>query len=394
MDKAAMQHDGSSYESLPSGLGAASFGPSDQVFEDLPSFPTASEQPEQASPDPVFITPSPLAFEALMDPSAGLATAAGERNSESSPSRSSASAEPDGATFGDVSYMAGPSLAASAEMPGRSEQGEQSTLQLSGLSEEQTAPETSHHTAASQQPPVCEGTPLGEAAQSRGEASAEHPAYTLAAFSLGYDQARAECTAAVATGQQPGLGSIASVPPGPSMSEAADQASPLTSAAISLKHDLAETELMAEHEDIQGTMPVLAMDAGLAPDPELLAAEANFQPTDIIDSATAAQVLPQQASDLAVQLLDSTTLPGAAAVPGPELADNRESPIAQQRSDAPGKQPASPPATLLGMSKAQAKRARQAAARARAAQVAQQSGHKRGWQEWLGKESGELQRAI
>lgn len=178
------------------------------------------------------------------------------------------------------------------------------------------------------------------------------------------------------------------------MSEAADQASPLTSAAISLKHDLAETELMAEHEDIQGTMPVLAMDAGLAPDPELLAAEANFQPTDIIDSATAAQVLPQQASDLAVQLLDSTTLPGAAAVPGPELADNRESPIAQQRSDAPGKQPASPPATLLGMSKAQAKRARQAAARARAAQVAQQSGHKRGWQEWLGKESGELQRAI
>ena len=387
-----MQNDGPSYESLPSGLGPASFGPFNQVFKDLPSFPTvASGQPEQASPDPGFIMPLPLAFEPLVDASAGLAAATGEQSSESSPSGSSASAEPDGAAFGDVSYMAGHSLAASAVMPGRREQREQSTLQLSGLTGQLTAPEAPHDAATSQQPPPCDSTSSAQAVQSRGEASVEPPACAAPAISLGLDWAQAEPMAAVGTGQPPGLGSMASVPPGPSMSEAPDQASPSTSAAISLEHDLAETEHMAEHEDIQGTMPELAMDARLAPDSDLPAAEAEFQPTDDIDSAPAAQALPQQASDLAVQLLDSNTIPDAAAVPGPELTDDKESLLAQQRSNAPGGQPASPPATLLGMSKAQAKRARQAAARARAAQGAQQSGHKRGWQEWLGKGPGEPQ---
>ena len=391
-DDAAMQNDGPSYESLTSGLGPASFRPFDRVFEDLPSSPTAaSGQPKQAFPDPGFIMPSPLAFEPLMESTAGLVAATGEQNSESSPSSSSASAEPPGAAFGDVSYMAGQSLAASAGMPGRSEQTEQSTLQLSGLSEEQSAPETPHHAAASQQPPPCEGTTPAGAAQSRDEASAKPPAYTLAALPLGYEQALADFMAAIATGQQPGLGSMASVPEDPSMSEAADQASPSILAAVTQEREVAEAEHMAEHEKIQGTMPALAMDAGLAPDSDLPAAGAKFQPTNDIDSAPAAQALPQQ---VIVQLLDNATLPAAAAVSGPDNARDEESPVAEQHSSAPDEQPASPPGTLLGMSKAQAKRARQAAARARAAQGAQQSGHKRGWQEWLGKKPGDPQRAY
>ena len=379
-----MQSEGPSYETLTSGLGLPSSRPYATIFEDLPSLPTASGPQEQASPDLGFIMPQPLAFEPLEDPSAGLAAARGESDIEISPSRSSSSAGLGGAAFGDVSYMAGQLLAASAGVPGRSEQGVQSTVQLRGLSREQTASEASRHAAASQQPPPCESTGIAQAAPSRGEASAEPPAYARAAFSLGHDWAQVEPMAAVATFQQPGLGSRASAPLGPSMREAADRASLSTLAAISQEHELAEAEHTSEHEGVQGTGPALAGYAGLATDSCLPAARAKLQPTDRIHSAPAAQALPQQAFEAAVQLLDINMLPGAAAVPGPDNARDEESPIAQQCSNAPGEQPASPPATLLGMSKATAKRARQAAARARAAQGAQQSGHKRGWREWLG----------
>ena len=393
-----MQNDGPSYESLTSGLGLASFGPCDQVFEDLPSFPTASEQPEEKFPDPGFITPLPLTFEPLMGPSAGLAAAAGEQNKESSSSRSSASAEPDRAAFGDVSYIAGPLLAASAGMPGRSERREQSTMQLSGFSEEQTAPETPHHAAASQQPQLCDSTTSTQAVQSRGEASVEPPACAAITISLGPDQAQADSMAAVPTGQQPGLRSMASAPPGPSMSEAANPASPSTLAAIpqaaEAEHRVAEAEHMAESEGRQSTAPALAGYAGPAPESNLPIAGERLQHTNETHSTPAAQALPQQAVVPAVQLLDMTMLPGAAALHGPDNARDEESSVAEQRSSAPDEQPASPPGTLLGMSKAQAKRARQAAARARAAQGAQQSGHKRNWQEWLGQKPGELQQAV
>ena len=393
-----MQNDRPSYDSLPSGLGPASFGPFDQVFEDLPSFPTASEQPEERFPDPGFITPLPLAFEPLMDLSAGPAAAAGEQNSESSPSRSSASAEPAGAAFGDVSYMAGQSLAASAGMPGRSERREQSTMQLSGYSEEHTASVNSHHAATSQQPPPSEGTAPAEAAQRRSEAPAEPPAWTLANFPTGPDRAQAEPMAADAISQQAGLMSMSSAPPDPSMVEAADQASPSTLAVITqaaeFEDRVAEAEHMAESEGRQGTAPALAGYAGLAPESHLPTAGASLQPSIGTHSTSAAQALPQQAFVPVVHLLDMTMLPGAAALPGPDNARDEEIPVAEQHNSAPDEQPASPPGIPLGMSKAQAKHARQAAARARAAQGAQQSGQKRGWQEWLGKGPGEPQRGV
>ena len=391
-----MPNDGPSYETLTSGLGLASFGHLDQVFQDLPPFSTiTSEQPERASPEPGLIAPLPLAFEPLAEPPAGLAAAAEGQKSESSPSRSSASAEPDEAAFGDVSYMAGQSLAASAGLPGRSEQRAQSTLQLCGLSAEQTALEIAYDAAASQQPPPSQGTTPAGAAQSRSEAPAEPSVCFVAAFPLDSDQAQAEPMAAVATGQQRGLESMASAPPGPSRSEAADQASPSALAAVSLEHEVAEAEPMAEHEGIQGTGHALAGYAGLSLNPSLPAAGMDPLPATEILSASAAPEPPQQATASAVQLHESNMLPEAAVPgPGPDNAERSESSTAQQRSNVLGEQPASQTATLLGLSKAQAKRARQAAARARAAQGAQQSGHKRGWQEWLGKEPGELQWAV